>query len=107
MVCRLFSFAAVLSIWYVPDWVAAIIYCVGAVAYYVPYPAASPCPAPAWLRPAWFGVGGIMVAAYLFFPSPAPTGSVVPPAFKYGGLAMLAVQLAFDFHRRKRFNEDG
>ena len=105
ILCRLFSFAAVLSLWHIPDWAAAVIYSIGVVPYYVPYPAASSCPAPDWLRPAWFGVGAIMVAAYIFLPSPPPTGSVIPPAFKYGGLALLAVQVAFDIYRRKRFNE--
>ena len=105
ILCRLFSFAGVVSLWHIPDWAAAVIYCIGLVPYYVPYPAASPCPAPAWLRPAWFGVAAVMVAAYIFLPSPPPPGNVIPPAFKYGGLALLVVQVAFDLYRRKRFNE--
>jgi hypothetical protein len=105
IVCRLFSIAAVLSLWHIPDWAAAAIYCVGAVAYYVPYPAASRSPAPAWLRPALLGVVAVTFTAYIGFPSPAPAGSVMPPALKYGFLALVAVQVAFDLHRRKRLKE--
>jgi hypothetical protein len=100
--CRLFSIAAVLSLWHIPDPAAAAIYCVGAAAFYFPYPAVPRSPAPRWLRPVWLVVAAGIFAAYIFFPSPAPAGSVMPPALKYGCLALIAVQVAFDLYRRQR-----
>ena len=105
LLCRLFSFVAILSLWHVPDWWAAIIYGVGIVVFYIPRPAAAKCSVPPSIRATWFAVATIMIVAYLFVPAAAPANSVIPPAFKYGGLALLGVQIAFDFYRRKRLAE--
>jgi hypothetical protein len=102
VVCRLLSLAAILSLWHVADWAAAAIYGAGALVYYIPQPAAALCPAPVWLRPAWFAVAAVIAAFYFLAAWAAPSGSVVPPEFKYGMLALLAVQVAFDVYRWKR-----
>lgn len=93
---------AVLSLWHMPYWAAAIIYCLGMAIYYIPHPAATRCAVPTWFRIGILAIIGGVLAFPLFVNLAAPVGSIVRLEYKYGALAILLLQVAFDFYRQKR-----